>query len=279
MISTSIRVSLPASIDDAVALLTAAGADSVVVGGGTWVVPEMSRGERTPTHVIELRRASLDSIDLDGADLVLGATCTYDRLRDSVQVARHAPVLADCAAGITGGAQIRGWGTIGGSACYARPASDVPGLLVGLDATLRVRGPDGDRDIKAADFFLAASHTALAQNEILTQIRLPVPTDQPLRAGYYKLKFCASSWPIATATAVIDGETLRVTLGAISPVPVTVRLPCDASPEHISEALAEAVCDPWSDVLADGAYRRRVAPTVAARAIAAISGADERNQP
>lgn len=273
---TQLRVSVPRSLDEAMSLLNAAGSDGLVVGGGTWVVPEMTRGQRSPGHVIELRRAGLDSIALEGTELVIGAACTYDDLHQSSLVRRHAPVLADCAAGITGGTQIRAWGTIGGSACYARPASDVPGLLVGLDATLRVRGPSGDRHIRASDFFQAASETALNADEILTEVRVRVPVDRPLRAGYYKLKFCASSWPIATATAVEDGEGIRLALGGVCALPVTVTVPnTSLTRDGLTDAINLAVSEPWTDVLADGMYRRDVAPVVAARAITAMNTVDE----
>ena len=120
-------------------LLRATDGPTVLIGGGTWVVPEMSHGKRRPARVIDLRRAGLGGVREDGDG---AGDRRYDHLHGSAgvpAVATRLPLLRTLARGITGGAQIRNGGTVGGSACYASPASDMPAALVALGATLRLR--------------------------------------------------------------------------------------------------------------------------------------------
>jgi CO/xanthine dehydrogenase FAD-binding subunit len=173
--------------------------------------------------------------------------------------------------GITGGAQIRNQGTIGGSACFANPSSDVPACLVALGARLRLHGRDGSRTVDAADFFVDAFRTALRPGELLADIVFAVPSGA---YGYSKLKLNESSWPIATAVAAREpgGAGAWVTLGAVHRRPLRLDVTSlNGADAHqaaggLDELTRSALEDPWSDVLAPGEYRRDVAGTVARRA-------------
>jgi carbon-monoxide dehydrogenase medium subunit len=272
----------PTDADEAVALLAAAPETTTVLSGGTWVVPELTRGQRRTGTIVDLRRAGLDHVRAaaDGG-LLIGAATTYATLAADPLVALRAPLLAHLAAGITGGAQLRNVATIGGSACYASPSSDVPGALVALAATLRVRGAGGRREVAAAAFFRGAFVADAGPSELLTDIAIPAPSSGSWW-GYRKLKLCGSSWPIATAACVAhaaqDGRPagLRLVLGGVGAVPLSVHVDGLAAPGSVARAellaavraaTADAVVEPYADDLADGDYRRRVAPVLATRAV------------
>lgn len=267
------QVVAPDSLDEAVAL--AASEDYAIVGGGTWVVPDLSYGRRDPALVITLQRTSIDRIELEDDALLVGSTSTYATVASSAAIAQVLPAMAVMARGVTGGAQIRAWGTIGGSACHASPTSDVPGLLVGVDASLRLRSSRGVREVDAKDFFLGAFETDVRTGEILEMISIPI-APAGTRVGYYKLKLCASSWPILTSTAVIAAEgSTRVTVAGLHAVPVSTVVEGRVDDaDHvaiaeIAERLLGASARPWEDVLADRAYRRRTLPAIIRRSVLA----------
>jgi CO/xanthine dehydrogenase FAD-binding subunit len=263
----------PLSLDDAAALLPSLEGEVSIISGGTWVVPEMTHGIRSPRHVIDLRRAGLGGIRRDNGSVVVGTTATYADVRQ----ADAAPLeLQTMAHGITGGAQVHNQGTIGGSACYANPASDAPGALVGLDATFRLARGERRRELPAAEFFTGSFATVLENGELLTEIVIPAAS-AGVRGGYYKFKHCESSWPIATAFCRIDAEgaVTRLVLGGVSTVPVIVGNAVGAADGEAVEAAVRATAfEPWGDVLADGGYRTRIAPVVAKRAF--LAAADDK---
>ncbi|MEU6796770.1 FAD binding domain-containing protein [Nonomuraea wenchangensis] len=274
MITNDFAYHAPTDLDGVVAALSAASGAAVVLGGGTMLVPDMTHGKTVADVVVDLSRAGLSGITTDSGAVVVGATTTYARLLSDPHAGTLAPLLRRVADGVTGGPQIRNKGTIGGSACYANPSSEVPAALVALDARLRLASAGGVREVAAADFFTGAFATARRPDEVLAAVTLPAPTGA--RPGYTKLKLAESSWPIATA-ACVPGQDggLRVAVGAVAATPLLVTLDPPgagvADPAwraHVREVVGAALDEPWSDVLADGEYRRRVAPVVAARAVA-----------
>jgi carbon-monoxide dehydrogenase medium subunit len=269
----------PESIDDVVGLLDTGG-DARILAGGTWLVPDMTRGDQTQKSVVDIRRAGLDRIRAEGDGVAIGAAMTYTQLLASDVVRERAPLLRSLASTVTGGPQIRNQGTIGGSACYAFPSSDVPACLVALDARLRLVGPAATREVDAKSFFLGAFTTAARADELLAEIVIPAQTNVT-GFGYYKLKHCQSSWPIATGACVIRpngagaGASATLALGGVSATPVVVPIEealiaTTIGPAELAEVeqlAVRAVDSPWSDVLADGEYRRLVAGVVAKRAL------------
>lgn len=260
MITRNFAYHAPADLGGVTAAL--AGGDAVIVGGGTMVVPDMTHGRTTPGVVVDLSRAGLSGLfPAAGGEVVVGATTTYTQLLRGGDLA---PLLRRVAGGVTGGPQIRNKGTVGGSACYANPSSEVPAALVALGARMRLASARGVREVAAADFFTGAFTTDRRPDEVLAAVVLPSP-DGPA-FGYHKLKFSESSWPIATAACVRGPGGWRVALGGVAATPLLVTLE-SADPRHVRAEVARVLTEPWSDVLADGDYRRRVAPVVALRAI------------
>lgn len=257
MISHPFAFFRPESLEEALALAAEHGADARALAGGTVLVPEMNRGALRPGAVIDLSRCGLGR----AAPGRVGALATYREL------AGLPGLLGAAAAGVTGGAQVRNRATAGGSACYGNPSSDVPAVLVALEAVLVLVSVRGERRVPAAAFFVDAFATAAQPDELLVAIDLP-PGDG-WRFGYRKLKFGESSWPIVTAAALVHADgRVRVVLGGAAATPVAVE-PGGAG--ELEEAVRAALVEPWSDVLADSAYRRRVAPVVARRALEAAA--------
>jgi CO/xanthine dehydrogenase FAD-binding subunit len=256
----------PGSVEEAATLLAASPGDTEVIGGGTWVVVEMTAGDRDPKRVIDLKNAGLRFVKEEDGTVVIGARATYTDVVRS-DAAKLLPALVAMAAGITGGGQLRNRGTLGGSACYGNPSSDVPGLLVGLGATLTVRSTAGSRQVAAADFFTGPLQTALQPGEILESMAIPVPVG--MKQGYYKFKVAESSWPICTGTALVAADgTARVTIGAANARPVTVTGSA-ADLDGLARAAEAAITSPFSDSLAAGEYRKQIAGAIAKRAVKA----------
>jgi aerobic carbon-monoxide dehydrogenase medium subunit len=271
----------PDSVDGCVEALRDGGR---VLAGGTWVLPEMSRAESRPARLVDLRRAGLGGIaPADGAVSIgavsIGAMATYADLLASPDVAARTPLLRAMADEVTGGWALRNQATVGGSAAAARPQSDVPAALVASGAVARVAGPAGERRLPVAELFAGAMRTSLADGELICGF--DVPSAEGTGQGYVKLKRGASSWPIATAAALLrldeagvcTAATLVLGGVAAAPVPVDVapllvgRVP---DPTALAEAAALAgrsVVDPWDDLLAPAGYRAAVAAPVARRAL------------
>ncbi|MFF0148420.1 CO/xanthine dehydrogenase FAD-binding subunit [Amycolatopsis sulphurea] len=273
MIRTSLRYHRPATPEETSAILAGHAGDVVVLGGGTMLLPMMNRAEVNAGHIVDLRGLGLDTITEHGDQVRIGARVTYDNLFSSDVVARTVPLLRRMASGITGGGQLRNLATAGGSACYGNPSSDVPAVLVALEATMCLHGSAGQRRVPAGEFFVDAFRTALGDGEFLMSMEV---TRRAARVGYHKLKLCEGSWPIVTAAVVRDGERVMATVGAASPTPRRFDLTSylDSGKDTVDEFVRGHIENPWTDVLADGAYRKDVSGAVVRRAVAELQEAE-----
>lgn len=270
----------PASAQEAVATLAAAPHETRVFGGGTWLIVELGRGLTRARTLIDLRRAGLGEISERDGIVSVGATCTYADLLAHATVSEHLRLLALMAAGVTGGRAIVGQGTLGGSAAAARPQSDAPGALAALGGEAVALGAGGERRIPTRSLIEGPMRSALAPGEILVRFELPSIAGRAV--GYHKLKLGESSWPIATAAAVLELDRAGaavggvLTLGALSERPLSVELAdlLDGATlersgiERCARLAVERVERFWGDVLAPASYRRAVAAPVAQRALA-----------
>lgn len=275
MIAHSYRYHAPADASEAVQVLARAGENATVIAGGTWVVPQLSDGSRRPSDVIDLRRADLKGVATSDGAVEIGACTTYSGL----EAEPAAPsLLRTLARGITGGGQIRNQGTVGGSACYANPASDVPAALVALDATLHLAGADAERDVAARAFFRGAYDTDRRPDELLTTIRVPRAAAGS-RLGYVKFKLSEGSWPIVTAASVLsaDGAIAALVVGGAAGAPATIDVGSLSADDldALADRVRNTITEPWSDVLAPGEYRRAISGVIAARAVRQALASDE----
>ena len=212
----------PDSLHEAIALVSAR--DARCLAGGTWIVPLMTSGEIAPASIVDLRSAGLQYVRADGEAIVIGATATYSDLAGSELVRDRLSLLANVASSITGGAQIRNQATLGGSACYAFPSSEAPAAIVALGARMRLASSGSTREVGAREFFAGAFTTAVAEDELLHEIAIAVSPG--MRFGYYKLKLCQSSWPVATAAFAIELDAAGIcrsataVLGGVAATPL-----------------------------------------------------------
>jgi carbon-monoxide dehydrogenase medium subunit len=274
----------PANLDEALVALGSGAGARVLAGGQTLINVLKHRAASVELLVDVSRLEELRFIDVrpDGS-VTIGAATTYAELERSAELLAAQPVLVEVAAGAVD-RQVRARGTIGGNACFADPASNYPPLLVALDASMEIAGPEGKRQVPASEFFLGVWRTAVGPGELLAAITLP-PLDGA-GVGYRSLQIAADSWALARAVAwVRAGETVtaaRVVLGCVAPTPVrasateALLVGGAASAEAVgaAAALAGEGLEPPSDVHASSSYRREMAAVMAKRALLdAIAGA------
>lgn len=281
------RYSAPTDLDGVLRALEGADERTVVVGGGTMVVPTMTHGHLAPTAIVDLVRSGLTGIAEEDGATVIGAMTTYSSLLAGEwgrEPGHPLELLVQAASGITGGPQIRNKGTLGGSAAYANPSSDVPGCLVALDARVRLASSRGVREVPAAEFYLGAFRTDRRHDEVLCALVLP--RGEATAWGYVKFKLVESSWPVVTAAAaVLPGGGLRVGVGGAADRPVRLDLPAPVQgtddpawrttvADGFARALRARGAVPVDDVLADARYRTDITPVIVARSVArALQGA------
>ncbi len=192
----------PGSVEEAIALLQQYEDEAKLIAGGHSLIPVMKLRFAQPAHLIDIRRIpGLAGIREDGDALVVGALTTYRQLADSELLRRRVPILAETAREV-GDMQVRNLGTIGGSLAHADPAADMPATVLALDATIRAVGPNGSRTVAVDDFFVAMMTSALEPDEVLTEIRVPLP---PERTGgaYEKYAHPASGYALCGVAAVV----------------------------------------------------------------------------
>lgn len=262
MIRTRLRYHRPRHPDQATELLAEHHGHVAVLAGGSQLLPRMNRGELNVAHVMDLRGMGLRGIERNHGRVRLGAMVTYDDALASPLLAESVPLLPRVARGVTGGRQLTGHATLVGALSHAFPGADMPGALTALNATVELHGPAGTRETPIEEFLLGAQHIDRRAGEFVTGVTV----DSLLRSGYCKVKHATGSWPIATASAIDDGDTFTVTLGAVQARPLRVIIP-DPTPAAVAQAVDAAVTAPWTDVLASGHYRARIASVVARRAL------------
>ena len=253
------------SADEALSLAAGAGEDAKFLAGGHSLLPLMKLRFAVPEVLIDIGRLRDLSYIRDEGDVVaIGALTRHRDLEVSGLLAAELPLLA-CAAGCVGDPQVRHRGTIGGSLAHGDPASDLPAVILALDATLVIRGPSGSRQVGAGEFFLGLFETALQPGELLTEIRIP----KPLAPGWSFQKFTkrAIDWAIVGVAAQGD----RVALVNMAPTPmraaaVEQALAGGASLEEAAAHAAEGT-RPVSDINAGAAYREHLARVLVARAL------------
>src|SRR4051794_37599683 len=167
---------VPTSINEAIDLLTQHGEDAKLLAGGQSLIPTMKLRLAQPRYLIDLGRVGdlPRGIRREGDALVIGAYTLHAEVGESEEVRRTFPGLAH-AAEVIGDVQVRNRGTVGGSCAHADPGADFPVILTALDASIVAVSPRGSRTIPVDDFFVDFFTTALEADEVLTEIRIPIP--------------------------------------------------------------------------------------------------------
>ncbi|QOG18286.1 FAD binding domain-containing protein [Bradyrhizobium sp. SEMIA] len=279
MIPGSFSYYRPASVADAVKLLSDLGEDARPLAGGHSLVPMMKLRLATPAHLIDLHGiAALKGIRRDGNNLVIGAMTTQHELLASDEVAKAMPILHEAAL-LIADPQVRYRGTISGNVANGDPGNDMPALMMTLGATYRLEGAGGARDVAAADFYQGAYFTALEPGEILTSVSVPVPAAGHGYA-YEKLKRKVGDYATAAAAVVLTvsgGKVATCSIG-LTNVHETPLLAVDAAKAVIGTSLdaatlkkaataAEAIMAPAADARGPIEYRKHVGGIMVTRAL------------
>jgi carbon-monoxide dehydrogenase medium subunit len=274
----------PTSLAGAVQALAGGGEDAKVIAGGQSLLPLLRLRLAYPDLLVDVGGLDeLRGVRDTGDALEIGALTTHYTLTRDPLVAEHCGLLA-AAAGTVADPAVRHRGTIGGSLSHADPAGDLPAVIAALDATLLATGPDGERSITAADFFVDYLTTALRPGEILTAVRIP-----KLGPGwgfrYEKFHVTAQDWAIVGVAALArraNGHVAEARIGLTNMGSVPVRAhaaeAAATGAEATKAALAAAAAhadegtSPSDDLRAAADYRRHLARVLTGRALAAAAG-------
>lgn len=262
------------SRNEAVALLGEHGDEAKLLAGGMSLIPLMKLRLAVPTVLIDVGRVEDLSYVRDGGDHVaIGALTSHRDLETNDLLAAECGVVRSVAAEV-GDNQVRHRGTIGGSIAHGDPASDLPAVLLALDATLVAQGPAGTRDIPSDAFFEGFLETALAPDELLTEIR--VPKTGPGGFSYEKFNRRAQDYAIVGALATRVGDATNVALVNMGSTPLRATHVEDALASGASPADAAALAadgtEPAGDLNASPEYRAHLARVLVCRALEAVGG-------
>jgi carbon-monoxide dehydrogenase medium subunit len=193
------------SADEALALLAEHGDEAKLMAGGHSLLPLMKLRLAVPSVVVDIGRLTdLSYIREEGDTIVIGALTRHRELETSDLLEQHLPLLAHATTHV-GDPQVRHRGTLGGALSHGDPAADHPAVLLALGGELVIQGPSGERRVAADEFFTGFLETALAPDELLTEVRIPKATG----AGWSFQKFNrrAQDWAIVGVAAVHNGRT------------------------------------------------------------------------
>jgi carbon-monoxide dehydrogenase medium subunit len=278
MIPAAFGYDRPSSLDEAIGLLARDG-DAKILAGGQSLLPLLKLRLAATDRLIDIGRIrELRGIrDLADGGLAIGALTTYRDVLDSPAAMRYR-CLAEAVPDI-GDVQVRNRGTVGGSIAHADPASDLPAVVLALGATVVARSSSGERTIPANEFFRGPFQTALRDDEILTEIRLPGASDT-VGSAYRSLTQLASGYSIVGVAAVVarsGGSISMAQIGVTGVADVAYRATAveqaltgsdgsadaiEAAATHATEAQTVA-----SDIHADAEYRARMAQVFVRRAV------------
>jgi len=257
---------------EAISLIGEHGEDAKFLAGGMSLLPLMKLRLATPSVLVDVGRVRDLSYVRDAANhRAIGALTRHRDLETSDLLAKECGVLRAVAAQV-GDNQVRHRGTIGGSVAHGDPASDLPAALLALDATFVVQGPGGPRSVAANDFFEGFLETALAPDELLTEIQ--VRKSGASGFAYEKFNRRAQDWAIVGAVAArVNGGT-HVALVNMGPTPLRARAVETALTQGASaaDAAREAAVgtEPPADLNASPEYRTHLAQVLVRRALEAI---------
>jgi carbon-monoxide dehydrogenase medium subunit len=279
MIPAEFDYHAPKSLDEALALLAKNAGSAKVLAGGQSLIPAMRFRLAMPEVLIDINGISqLDYLREQNGYLAIGALTRETALEESPLVAERYPLLLDTAK-VVADPLVRQRATVGGNLAHADPANDHPATMLAYGAQVVARGPKGERVIGIDDFFTGLFESALAEGEILTEIRIPSP--KPGGSGAY-LKIERKVGDYATTGVAVQLElsgdvckAIRIGLTNVNPTPMRAleaearllgqRL-TDADLEDAGR-LAAAACDPSSDLRGSAEYKRDVTRVILKRAI------------
>ena len=279
MIPAAFEYVAPQSVKEVIDLLEKHGDDAKILAGGHSLLPIMKLRLAQPKLLVDIGRiGGLDGIKADGQRVVLGALATHDAIEQNALLKDRCPLLPETAA-VIGDMQVRNRGTVGGSLAHADPAADYPATMLALEAEISATGPKGQRTIKAGDFFVDMLTTALAPNEMITEVRVPALA-RGTGSAYQKHAHPASGYAVVGAAAVVTmngGKCERVAIGitgvsgkayrAAAVEKALTGQPLDEAIVAKAAAHAADGIEPQGDLYASGKFRAHLASVYTKRAV------------
>jgi carbon-monoxide dehydrogenase medium subunit len=267
----------PDSLEAAISAISEGGEDAKVLAGGHSLLPLMKMRLAAPSLLVDLRKLTdLRGISRSNGSFSIGALTTHATVSQADELG-----VAALAAGKIADQQVRNRGTIGGSLAHGDSASDMPAVLLATDGSVVARGPGGEREIAARDLFQGFLTTALADDEIVTEVRLPAMDGYTF--AYEKFTRRAEDWAMVGVCALVkvnDGqvEDARVAFTNMAAVPVRAEAVESALRGQPAEAIASAAeqaaegTDPPGDLNATPDYKRHLARVLTRRALQSAAG-------
>jgi carbon-monoxide dehydrogenase medium subunit len=279
MIPASFDYSSPKTLDEALSLLQKHGADAKILAGGQSLIPLMKLRLAAPKHLIDLNGTTdLSYIRESNGHLAIGAMTRESELDASELIRKKYPIIADTAS-VIGDPLVRNRATVGGNLAHADPANDHPATMLALGTEVVAAGPKGTRTIPIGDFFTGLFTTALADNEILIEIRIPAPE---ARSGgaYLKVERKVGDFAAAAVAAQIslDGNICKragIALTNVGMTPIRATRaekalqgkPADENNIQEAARLAAEEAEPTADLRGSVDYKRALVRVLTARAL------------
>ncbi len=279
MIPPGFEYSAPQTLDEAITLLVRHAPDAKVLSGGQSLIPLMKLRLAAPSYIVDINRiAGLSYIRETNGSLCIGALTREADVEGSDLVRTRYPIIFDTAA-VIADPLVRNLATVGGNLAHGDPANDHPATMLALGAEVVARGPRGERRIPVADFFTGLFTTTLAEDEILTEVRIPAPASGS-GGAYLKLERKVGDFAIAGVAVFLtlrDGVCERAGIGLtnVGPVPLEAttaeeflrgKRP-DADVIRRAGVLAAQDAQPTADLRGSEDYKRDLVRVLTARAL------------
>lgn len=280
MIPPAFEYLRPSTIPEAIALLQRHGEEAKILSGGQSLIPMMKLRLARPVYLIDINRiAGLSYIKEEGGFLKIGGLTREAEIEASSIIRSKYPLLMDTAH-VIADPQVRNMATVGGNLAHGDPANDHPATMIALGAQVVATGPKGERSIAIEDFFKSLFQTALAPDEILTEIRVPIPA--PKSGGaYFKLERKVSDFATAAAAAqlTLDGsgavQKIGIGLTNVGATPIKARKAeaslrgkkPDAAAIALTAQLAASEAQPSSDLRGPAEYKTALVKELTRRAL------------
>ena len=286
MIPAAFAYARPTTVEEALQAIADGGDDVKIMAGGQSLIPVMRLRLAAPETVVDLTRVEgLRGVREEGDQLVIGAMTTHADVLTDPLLAEYGQLIVQATETVAD-RQVRRRGTFGGALAHADPAGDLPAVALALDAEFVIAGPSGRRTVPASEFFVDYLTTALEEQEILVEIRVPkLSAAEGWGVRYEKFNRVAQAWSIVAVAAAVRREggriaEARIGLTNMGPTPLRARateaalVGVDVSLETVTAAAAQAAegTSPSNDLNAQADYRQHLAQVLTRRALAAAAG-------
>jgi CO/xanthine dehydrogenase FAD-binding subunit len=266
---TSFSYARPRSLAEAFELL--GNDDAVALAGGTDLLVSIRHHQSRPATVVDLKSVEEigSEIEIEGDRLRVGGRVVMSRLMADDHVKRHFPALV-AAASVVGSVQIRNRATLAGNLCNASPAADTAPALLAYLASVAISGPEGDRVVPVADFFLGPGATVLGRVEVVTSVEIPILAQRTGSAFARVTRRRGVDLASVSVACVVEASgRARFGFGAVGPTPLFAESSIEDLAEDDGWARLLAVTSPISDVRAGADYRRAMLEIHSRRALEA----------